>query len=156
MTSAIYLISYLLLSSLISYPLLQVLPKCKMLQLSKFVCPIKLQLKCYIILILTGVENGLRDSMELFSVCRFFFFFIYLFFFKGTVVDNHYGKFIHDNICTQVHIYSYRQTHAYSHSFTLTYSKSYTPNTTHSPIPAHTGLLLLIAWTSYHNYYSNQ
>ena len=36
---------------------------------SKFVCPIKLQLKCYIILILTGVENGLRDSMELFSVC---------------------------------------------------------------------------------------
>ena len=48
---------------------LRLAPSGKMLQLSKFVVPIKLQLKCYIILILTGVENGLRDSMELFSDC---------------------------------------------------------------------------------------
>ena len=59
--------------------------------------------------------------------------------YEGTVVDNHHGKFIHDNICTQMHIYTYRQSHAHSHSFTLTYSKSYTPNATHPPIPARTG-----------------
>ena len=59
------------------------------------------------------------------SSVEFTYVYFFNFFFKGTVVDNHYGKFIHDNICTQMHIYAYRQTHAYSHSFTLTYSKSY-------------------------------
>ena len=55
------------------------------------------------------------------------------FVFKGTVVDNHYGKFIHDNIWyTDAYIHSDNHmytspSHAHSHAFTLTYSKSHTP-----------------------------
>ena len=68
-TSTGYLTSYISVSSLIPYPLGYVWPKWQNVATKQVCLSNKIQLKCYIILILTVVANGLRDSMELFSVC---------------------------------------------------------------------------------------
>ena len=61
----------------------------------------------------------------------FFFFFFFFFFFNGTVVDNHYGKFIHDNIWyTDVYIHS--DNHIYT---SPSHTNSYSP--LHVQIHAH-------------------